>query len=284
MDTPSEGDSILRETSERILGTRIYELRLGDEPVSLVSDLHLRPEEGDKLAALDRLLEALPEGSVLIVLGDLFDFWVGYKQGHIPAWRDLLDRFAGLSQRGIRSFFLWGNRDYQLDARFEAQVQGVVVPGGLRLLRPSGTTLLCLHGDELCLNDASYQKAKRRLRSWPLRFLARHLPISLGLRAASQARTKSQAVISGTSPENLKPSSRALQAVHDAGASQLLFGHIHIAGCGPLCDASSAGSYHVLPAFEPEDPGSASFDDQGGLTLLRDGKRISWPGPVELSP
>lgn len=279
METPS-----LRASGQRILGTLIHELCLGEEPVSLISDLHLRPEEADKLAALDRLLAALPDDGVLVVLGDLFDAWVGYKQARVPGWREIVERFAALSQRGIRCFYLWGNRDYQLDAHFEREVQGRVVPGGLRLRRPSGATLLCLHGDELCQNDESYQRAKRRLRSWPLRFLGHHLPISLGLRAASRARSKSMEVVSGASEEALRPSRRALQTVAGAGDRQLLFGHIHVAGKGPLDSGSPSGFYHVLPAFEADEPCSASLDGEGELTLLRAGVLQPWPGPVSLSP
>jgi len=279
METPS-----LRSSDQRILGTLIHELSLGEEPVSLISDLHLRPEEADKLAALDRLLAALPDDGVLVVLGDLFDAWVGYKQARVPGWREILERFAALPERGIRCFYLWGNRDYQLDAHFEREVQGKVVPGGLRLRRHSGATLLCLHGDELCQNDTSYQRAKRRLRSWPLRFLGHHLPISLGLRAASRARSRSTEVVSGTSQEALRPSRRALAAVAETGTSRLLFGHIHVAGKGPLDAESAAAVYHVLPAFEAEEPCSASLDLEGELTLLREGVSRPWPGPISLSP
>jgi UDP-2,3-diacylglucosamine hydrolase len=273
-----------RDTGERILGTRIHALDLGDEPVLLISDLHLRPEEDRKLAALDRFLAALPQDSRLVVLGDLFDYWVGYKQGRIAAWSAILDRFAALQARGIRSYYLWGNRDYQLDSHFAHQVGGEVIPGGLRLRRPSGPTLLCLHGDELCLNDSSYQAAKRRLRSWPVRFLAHHLPISIGQKAAGKARSKSREVISGTDQVDLQPSQRALQAVHAAGTESLLFGHIHVAGSGSLVPSAESCRYSVLPAFEACWPGSARFDTAGRLELLRDGEPCPWPGPISLSP
>jgi len=276
--------AFMRDSGERILGTRIHELELGEEPVSLISDLHLRPEEQDKLAALDRFLAGLPLGSTLVVLGDLFDYWVGYKQGRVAAWSGILDRFAALQSKDIRSYYLWGNRDYQLVSHFEKQVGGKVVPGGLLLRRPSGATLLCLHGDELCLNDHSYQAAKRRLRSWPVRFLAHHIPISIGQKAAGKARSKSQDVISGTDPVDLQPSQRALQAVHAAGTESLLFGHIHVAGSGSLVPSAESCRYSVLPAFEADWPGSARFDTVGRLELLRDGEPCPWPGPISLSP
>jgi len=276
---PALGPEVLR-----ILGTRVFRVEVSDpEEVTLVSDLHLVPDDRAKIAAFDALVASRPAGSKLLVLGDLFEFWTGRSQLRVPAWRGLIDILRRAGERGVRVYLFWGNRDFQLDRRFERATGTVVVPGGALLVAPD-RTLLCLHGDELCQNDAGYQRAKRWLRSTPVRFLLHALPYSLTARMAAGARGQSRKAIAKTDPTRLFPSRRALASVRRSGTSELCFGHVHVASTGALPGDGEAGRYWILPSFESDDSGHAIWSAATGLQLYVNGERMPFDPGIRLGP
>ncbi|MFQ5505225.1 MAG: UDP-2,3-diacylglucosamine diphosphatase [Planctomycetota bacterium] len=261
----------------RCLGTRIFELELEKgATVFLLSDLHLRPEQAAALDAFRAFLEGLPGSGPVLIMGDLFDYWIGRSQIGQGGWQDILDALARATSRGLRLYVFHGNRDFQLDRAFERATGTRVVPGALLLRRRGDRDLLCMHGDELCVNDRSYQRAKRWLRSPPLRLLLGVLPYRIARRLADGARRRSAAVLEGTDPELLHPSRRAMAMTRTLGTQDLCFGHIHVAGHGALAGEGEALCYYVLPAFEPGEQGHARWEPQGPLTLYRSGKAVPW--------
>jgi UDP-2,3-diacylglucosamine hydrolase len=229
-----------------VLGTRI-ETVAGDpaRPVLLLSDLHIPADGGAVVEALSQWLDqAVSEGARVFVLGDLFDSYVSAAQVRTGVWREIAARFATAVGRGVEMTVLHGNRDFLLGTEF-ARASGVrLVAGGVRT-RIGAREVLLLHGDELCQNDVPYQRAKRWLRSWPVRLLARRLPLSLALRVADRARSKSSMVIQSGDQTRFDPTAAAIGAAL-AGVDQLVFGHIH----RPARGRYGAGEYCVLPAFD----------------------------------
>ncbi len=264
----------------RVLGTPVWSLEVGEEEEILcVSDLHLTPEHEEVSLAFFNLCRSRPENGILIVLGDLFDAWVGPRQRKARGWRELCGLLAR-GWRGRRVYLLHGNRDYLLESRFAEATGSVVVPGGLLLRRPGGRTLLCLHGDELCTRDHAYQRAKRRLRSAPMRKLVSGLPWFLTRRLAARARAKSRTVVRAADPATLLPPPEALAAAAELHDGPLLFGHIHRLARGPLREEGSPSpEYFVLPAFEPPSFGHALW--AGDLPVhLEAGARSPWGSPL----
>lgn len=229
-----------------VLGTRI-ETVAGDaaRPAFLLSDLHIPAGGGAVVEALSQWLEqAVSEGARVFVLGDLFDSYVSAAQVRTGVWREIAARFASAVGRGVDLTLLHGNRDFLLGAEF-VRASGVrLVAGGVRT-RLGTRDVLLLHGDELCRNDVPYQRAKRWLRSWPVRLLARRLPLSLALRVAERARRKSSMVIQSGDQTRFDPTAAAIGAAL-AGVDLLVFGHIH----RPARGRYGAGEYCVLPAFD----------------------------------
>lgn len=263
------------EILTRFLGTEILadRLRAGEE-ILFVSDLHLRPDEGDKIRAFRTLLERRPAGSRVFILGDLFDYWVGPAQGRAEGWRELLDLLRNECARGLSILVLHGNRDFQLGKAFEKKTGARVWRGGLHLQRPGNLPLLCLHGDELCLDDHRYQKAKVHLRSMPLRFLLRSLPFFLSRKLADTARKQSRRVLQNSQDKNLLPTTEAFSALSKHPSlfpCDLLFGHIHRASHGTLPGAGGEARFFVLPAFEAGEEGHALLRGKE-LVLILHGK------------
>jgi UDP-2,3-diacylglucosamine hydrolase len=267
----------------RALGTALFALDLrGHDELWILSDLHLHPRDAAGAKAFARWLESVPAGGPVLILGDLFEYWCSEKQGRDPEWRPLLELLRRHVERGLRVWVLHGNRDFLLGRGFERATGARVVPGGLLVDRPDDAKLLCLHGDELCLNDGAYQKAKRRLRSWPMRVLSRLLPYRTSKRIAGGLRERSGEAVSSKEPLSMRPSRRAFAELLALPARELIFGHVHRVGQGLWPEDPQGRHYLVLPAFEPEGAGHARQSGSGSIRYYEDGEERAWPDDEEL--
>lgn len=242
----------------RVLGTRI--VHLPEEPPSAIvlSDLHVPADGGRVVEWLEGALRAARErGAHVFVLGDLFDSYVSAAQVRTGIWREVAGRFAAAAEDGVCSHLVVGNRDFLLGPEFAAAARLQLVHGGLRV-RLGGTDTLLLHGDELCVADLPYQKAKWWLRQPLVRWIARRLPLGVAIRVAERARRRSRRVVQSGDPSRFLPTRSALVEALSSGSPQLIFGHIHRHASGSL----GSGRYWVLPAFD-SDPIVLLADAQG---------------------
>jgi len=233
-------------TTTSVLGTAVWTSADAVDAAFLISDLHVPAGGGPAWSHLQHAIAAATAGRVpLFVLGDLFDTYVGRAQVRTGIWRDVAAAFAAATAGGVAITLLHGNRDFLLGPEFAAASRARIVAGGLRL-RLGGVDTLLLHGDELCQNDRPYQRAKRWLRSAPVRWFARALPLALALRLANRARQKSRMVIASGDQTRFLPTQAAIDAAFATGVQRLVFGHIHRLAQG----VHRGGEYRILPAFD----------------------------------
>lgn len=243
----------------KVVGTSIESARDDDRSCTiLVSDLHIPDDGGPAKAMFCDLLAGIedPARTRVIVLGDLFDVYIGPKQNTVGVWRQIAEALAESADRGVSVTVLHGNRDFMLDSAFADDGRCRVVAGGLRI-QLDGQSCLLLHGDELCQRDLPYQRAKRMLRHPLTRAIVRNLPLSVSMRLAARARNRSEAVIASGDQTRFDPTAKAMQEVFDGSVACLVFGHIHrpARGCYAVDgDAESSGGksgeYAILPAFD----------------------------------
>lgn len=249
----------------RLLGTPIETARDDDRRWTYVlSDLHVGDDGGRPLQMLATVLaDAAVRGAAsrVLILGDLFDSYVGDKQLAVGAWSEVAELLAGAARQGVSLTALHGNRDFMLGEGFTLRTGCRVVPGGLAL-RLAGRRALLLHGDELLLDDHAYQRAKRWLRARRTRALLARLPLWVSLRLAARARARSRQVTYRTDPARFAPCREAVDVVSAQGYELLVFGHIHLGARGEL---PAGGAYCVLPAFE-----------QDGVHLLVEGNELRY--------
>lgn len=162
----------------------------------VIADLHLDPARRESWAAFRAWLAAL-QAPALIVLGDLFEYWVGAGQARIPAYAELLGELRAHARAGLALHFLHGNRDFLLGAGFERAVAGQVHPGGLLGRTEAGRRVLFLHGDELATQDKSYQRFRRVVRSRVVRGLAVAAPGAFSGAVARALRRKAGRALAG---------------------------------------------------------------------------------------
>ncbi|MFN0007659.1 MAG: UDP-2,3-diacylglucosamine diphosphatase [Planctomycetota bacterium] len=226
-------------------GGPLPEIRL--EPgTKIVADLHLDLGDAERSGEFLGWLAQQKGIPRLVVLGDLFDVWVGPAQERLPVGPVVLDALSDLVRSGTRLEILHGNRDFLLDERFEARTGARIHPRGIVGLT-GGSRILLIHGDELCTKDLGYQRLKRVVRSGPVRALSRTLPLPVATSLARKLRRSSVRALSVKLPEEkaLQESAcRELAALHRART--VVCGHAHRFRDETLADGTR---WIVLDAF-----------------------------------
>jgi len=198
--------------------------------IDIVSDIHLHAGAPHTFGAWrTHLLET--SADAVLILGDLFDVWVGDDAltGTFEAECAAVLRAAS-ARRQV--FFMHGNRDFLVGASWSSHT-GVTLLPDPTLGIAWGQRVLLSHGDSLCIADQSYQRFRAMVRpeAWQAEFL--ELPLDerrrkgWEMRQASmlhQAQAKEQG---GTDVDD----ALANQWLDEAKAAVLLHGHTHRPGC-----------------------------------------------------
>ena len=215
----------------------------------IVADLHLDLASEEPPRAFLAWLETLRGTPRLVVLGDLFDVWVGPAQARTRAGAAVIAALHALVDRGTRLDVVHGNRDFLLDASFAVATGASVRARGLVgvLPGPGRRRALLIHGDELCTRDFGYQRLKRVVRSRPVAGLAPLLPLAVGARLAKALRRSSTRALSVKLPAEKSMQESACRELAAAHRAQVVVcGHAHA-----FRDVELAGGprWIVLDAF-----------------------------------
>jgi UDP-2,3-diacylglucosamine hydrolase len=232
-------------------------------PVTVVGDVHVAPEEPRALARfLDFLGRVGGQGGTLVLLGDVFDWWVGPQQQDTPFARTILEPLRRLAAGGVRLAFQDGNRDFPFRG-----ARGLAIdlwPDVVRT-RWGGRTVVFHHGDLLCTADHDYLRMRALIRSWPARAALRAMPyaaaayLARGLRGLSE-RTKSQ----NRGARLGLDYGYCRRWLEGYGADVLVLGHVHT-GVHHR-DPATGGEVLVLKDWHGT-PGIVRLDE-GGIRLL----------------
>lgn len=217
----------------------------------VVGDLHLdvspRASAPEEFLGWLRTLRGTPR---LIVLGDLFDAWIGSLHLELPAAAAAVRGLRELVDGGTALEILPGNRDFLLEACFERASGARVHRGGLAARLPDGARVLFVHGDELCTLDRGYQRLRRVVRSPAFAWLAEHQPRALSLWIARGLRAGSRRAVPRKRPEYTAQQPQAVRRLaQQAGAAHLVCGHAHRFRCERL---ETGPTWWVLDAWGGE--------------------------------
>jgi len=195
--------------------------------VALLADAHLGGPGGGA-APLVAQLAALPAEGVgrLVILGDLFQAWVGLPQFETPEVAAVAAALADLRRRGLRLDYVEGNRDFFLAGSgyadlFDAVALEVAFEAG-------GRRYLAVHGDGLNDRDWQYRFWRRLSKSRPVEWGVRTVPRALARRLVASTEER-------LSKTNFKHRAEIPEAAIRAYAERrlaeghdvLLLGHFH---------------------------------------------------------
>ncbi|HSJ82126.1 MAG TPA: UDP-2,3-diacylglucosamine diphosphatase [Thiobacillus sp.] len=192
-----------------------------------VADLHLTDERPVATGRFFRFLQEEAAGAdALYILGDLFDAWVGDDHDAQVA-HDTARQLKSLVDAGTPVYFMHGNRDFMLAARYAAQ-SGMTLLADPARIDLYGVPTLLMHGDTLCTDDTAYQTFRRRVRHPLTRALLRRLPLALRHRLARQARAGSEAAKAGKPAEIMDVNTEeVVRVLRERQVSRLIHGHTH---------------------------------------------------------
>lgn len=135
-----------------------------------LADAHLRHPQDHNYQQLLGFLDRQEQLDGLFLLGDIFEFWLGYRHLVFSTYIPLLEKLRQLSAAGTKLYFVEGNHDFNLGPYFTETLQCTLIPDQ-QLVDWDGQKLLLCHGD-LLNPSRNYQRLRTVLRSGLVRFLA----------------------------------------------------------------------------------------------------------------
>jgi UDP-2,3-diacylglucosamine hydrolase len=192
-----------------------------------VADLHLTDKRPVATGRFFRFLQEDAAGAdALYILGDLFEAWVGDDHDERVA-HDIAHHLRRLVDTGTPVYFMHGNRDFMLAARYAAR-SGMTLLADPARIGLYGMPTLLTHGDTLCTDDTAYQTFRRRVRHPLTQALLRRLPLTLRRRLAHRARTGSESAKLGKPAEIMDVNSDAVvRILREHQVCRLIHGHTH---------------------------------------------------------
>jgi UDP-2,3-diacylglucosamine hydrolase len=196
------------------------------ERVLIVADAHLGSTPGD-VEAFVAFLDGEPAAGHLVLLGDLFDLWIGAPRLQTPAHLRVLEALRRRRTRGARLWYVEGNRDYFLGRAFCPDPFERVAVEALEL-DIGGARARFEHGDRINTADRGYQRWRRFSRSAPVRGAFAALPARVAARLSAWLERRMRATNlphRAHFPEDLCRA-RATR-VFEAGFDRFFLGHFH---------------------------------------------------------
>ncbi len=130
-----------------------------------IADAHLVSPEDTNYRRLLRFLRDL-EGNLdtLYVMGDLFDFWLGFPSHNYPQYDAVIDALERLVAHGCRLVYFEGNHDFHLGTIFSQRLK-TEIHTGPAVECVQGKRLYICHGDQINKEDRLYRLLRFLLRS-----------------------------------------------------------------------------------------------------------------------
>lgn len=192
-----------------------------------ISDLHL---DKNNPAITELFLKFLGNinSSVdsLYILGDLFETWIG-DDDDSTFHQQIINALHNITQRGIRLYFLAGNRDFLIGNQFSKDTGCTLLPDEKKI-DLYNTPILLMHGDTLCTQDIAYQKWRKishhpctkKIFTWLPLYIRRKIAMRLRAKSAKYTRTMQLETLDVTQSD-------VVQVMKKHQTYTLIHGHTH---------------------------------------------------------
>ena len=213
--------------------------------IDFISDLHLCAALPATFAAWSAYLHTTPADAVLI-LGDLFEVWVGDDARQLNFESRCVDVLAEAASRKQVALMV-GNRDFLMGAGLLRACGAAGLPDPT-VLSVWGQRFLLTHGDALCLDDVEYQQFRLQVRStqWQQEFLSRTLADRVAIAADIRRQSRTRQQFDGAAFADVDAAS-AVGLMHTLGTAQMVHGHTHRPGSEMLAPGYKR---HVLSDWD----------------------------------
>lgn len=167
--------------------------------IAAISDVHVKfpGDEADKLLTSFFYHPEVQNSDYVLLLGDIYDLMCGPHEEYLKLYKHHFDAMSELLRKGKKVYFFEGNHDVHLEKLFRViwKNQDVIITQNPVVEEIEGKTYYFSHGDEHEVDNISYHRYIRFIRSKPLKFVADHLmPYKVlnffGERASKMSRKK----------------------------------------------------------------------------------------------
>ncbi|MHC4959871.1 MAG: UDP-2,3-diacylglucosamine diphosphatase [Planctomycetota bacterium] len=190
------------------------------------SDFHLAEDRPDITERFLRFLDMVAENADrLFLLGDIFDLWVGPKQARLSYVGPVIERLMALDSSGMELVFVPGNRDFNFGP-WDGRRADRTAPSDLTVTS-GGRRLYLAHGDLLCTADHSYRRARRTMRSAPIRSIFNNMPLPISMFLSRGYRRLSMRAVARKPRREKAVNFAAVRAHLLAGHDTVVCGHVH---------------------------------------------------------
>jgi len=231
--------------------------------VVFISDLHLNPATEAITERFRRFIEwALLNTKTVYILGDLFHAWPG-DDGLDEFGQHIADQLSSLSLKGIKVYYMHGNRDFLLGKSF-AKLASMTVLSDPTVITLDGKPVLLSHGDRYCTKDIGHQWLRRLTRNRLFSAFFMLIPFSFRLKIVNKLRSYSQS-------NRMKPKENMdvhpeslLKDMKKHQVTLLIHGHTHKPGLTTHKISGKAFQQYVLSDWD-DNPLLMCYDSSSGL-------------------
>lgn len=209
-----------------------------------IADAHLVSPDDTNYRLLLRFLHELEgELDTLYIVGDLFDFWLGFPSHPFTQYNAVLDALERLVVRGCRLVYFEGNHDFHLGTIFSQRLKAEIHTGPA-IESVQGRRLYICHGDQINREDYLYRLLRFLLRSRVVAVSVRHFPPSWAQKIRERLQKQSQA---GYTAKSARWDYRRIildfaRSLRNRGCEGVVVGHFHLA----LCEDITETGFSVL--------------------------------------
>jgi UDP-2,3-diacylglucosamine hydrolase len=205
-------------------------------------------------------LNGAQKPDALILLGDLFDAWIGddlldcVNEADTACVCEVMEALRAIYNQGVAIYIAHGNRDFLIGKKLANQCGAHLLHDPSVLLINNGPRIALTHGDALCTRDIGYQQLRQTVRNpdWQEDFLAK--PLTARLAIAAELRAKSGMEKAEKAEDIMDVTIEEAQLLIDRlGADILLHGHTHRPGVSLMPNGKARW---VVPDWEVDESGA----------------------------
>ncbi|RQW78278.1 MAG: UDP-2,3-diacylglucosamine diphosphatase [Geobacter sp.] len=203
-----------------------------------IADAHLRnATDPNYRRLLSFLAEMQGNTETLFILGDLFEFWIGYRQVPFTQYYPVLDQLRQLVESGTELIYFEGNHDFHMGPFFKETLKAQIHRSAATLELDGKRVYLC-HGDQINRGDIGYRVLRFLLHNSLSAALVPVIPVNLVTKVAERMGRTSR---KGHQRHRLKWDYMAIlrefaAARFNEGHDALITGHFHL----PLLEKESS--------------------------------------------
>jgi len=196
-----------------------------------IADAHLTsPDDRNYRVLLQFLRDLEGNTETLFIMGDLFDFWLGFPSNPFRQFDEVLGALQSLVRSGCRLVYFEGNHDFHIGDVFRQRL-GADIHTGPAVLTLQGQRFFLCHGDQINHHDRGYRFLRLMLHNRLVSMAVNFVPPWLALRIKTRLQGASRA---GYQAKLLRWDYRDIirsfaRTVREQGCDGLVTGHFHLA-------------------------------------------------------